>query len=486
MSIPASLPFPRLQDALIEGRLANVFYRRDQLRHLQEGLVRQKDALQAATVQDGSSTVPEALAELYLTLTAVKQYHDGLKPAGPDGLIAAEYRITHGRDAADAQERVGIAVIVPQRHTLVYSVVVPLAAAIAAGNCAVVVLEKTLQSLPPLLSGLLGECIDRDIWELVSSRPAGLDASDCCIQVVQTGDDADKDTSTPRTLLSPVRALVVAIVDRTANLEQAAQQLVDARLRFGGRSPYAPDIVLVNEFAKQDFLRAAVQHWIRYTTDGGPLEKKPENGATAGKTVPSQNGVRTVTAGSDSRIEDVLDRSTLLQAPERNKVCERALRVHAVRSLDDAVELITDMTPTSPLAVYAFGDLPSCKYLLQFTSAHAGFANTIPPELLVGPAAPKDYALSLTARYDPGLFSVPRPKFAETSALSREMAAILDSRPAAVEAKLLRKVELEARAPVRLITGYFEMSALVGLITRVAFVGALTCYGVQKVVSLRN
>lgn len=34
------------------------------------------------------------------------------------------------------------------------------------------------------------------------------------------------------------------------------------------------------------------------------------------------------------------------------------------------------------LAVYAFGDLPSSKYLLQFVNSAVGFANMVPPEIL--------------------------------------------------------------------------------------------------------
>lgn len=48
----------------------------------------------------------------------------------------------------------------------------------------------------------------------------------------------------------------MAIVDRSADIEAAAQAITTARFSFGGYSPYAPDLVLVNEFVKKEFFEA--------------------------------------------------------------------------------------------------------------------------------------------------------------------------------------------------------------------------------------
>lgn len=52
----------------------------------------------------------------------------------------------------------------------------------------------------------------------------------------------------------------VAIVDRSADIEAAAKAIATARFSFGGTSPYAPDLVLVNEFVKKEFFEACSQH----------------------------------------------------------------------------------------------------------------------------------------------------------------------------------------------------------------------------------
>ena len=54
------------------------------------------------------------------------------------------------------------------------------------------------------------------------------------------------------------------MVDRTADFSQAAKHLIRARFSFKGESPYAPDVVLVNEFCMKDFCNAALQEASRW------------------------------------------------------------------------------------------------------------------------------------------------------------------------------------------------------------------------------
>lgn len=57
-----------------------------------------------------------------------------------------------------------------------------------------------------------------------------------------------------RLISSETGAAAVAIVDRTANVDQAAQEILKSRIAFSGRSPYAPSYILVNEFVETEFL----------------------------------------------------------------------------------------------------------------------------------------------------------------------------------------------------------------------------------------
>jgi hypothetical protein len=79
---------------------------------------------------------------------------------------------------------------------------------------------------------------------------------------------------------------VVAVVDRTANINHAAEALVAARFSFGGRSPYAPDIVLVNEYIKEPFLIALVQASVSFRSSASALqgdERRPEKDHQEGR-----------------------------------------------------------------------------------------------------------------------------------------------------------------------------------------------------------
>lgn len=66
----------------------------------------------------------------------------------------------------------------------------------------------------------------------------------------------------PRTneLLSSTQSRTIAIVDRTANIEAAAKAIVTASFVFQGTSPYAPDLVAVNDFVKKEFFEAATKY----------------------------------------------------------------------------------------------------------------------------------------------------------------------------------------------------------------------------------
>ncbi|KAM5384546.1 hypothetical protein ACJZ2D_001291 [Fusarium nematophilum] len=448
-----SIPSQKLQEAVIDGRLANVYIRRQQLSRLRDSVLQSKDAILEAIAKDSSVARNEALAEFYTTMTVIKHYYDELAPADAH---RTEYQIANGQDAADAREGVGIVLITAQQaHTFFYSVLVPLCAAIAAGNCVIVVLQQTLRSLPKIITRLLQEALDDDVFDISTSDVE--DMTDLRIRVVQGGDHGQ---ATRSTLFSPSALLVVAVVDRTSNYEEAARILVDSRMAFAGRSPYAPDLVLVNEFVKQDFLRAVLKYSMRYLTDE-KVAQDDSNDSKSHQRGQGLKGVRTIMSGSNGSILEVEDRTSLA---ELAKVNHRALRVHGVSSLDDAIEVANDLGGGDKLATYAFGDPETCKYLLQFVRADVGFANLVPTELLIGPAAPQGHPVTLSTRYPAKLFSVPRPKFVQETPLSRRLGTIISNGETGdVVEDLWKTVELEPRAPVKHITGYFERAALVGL-----------------------
>src|SRR2546423_9862047 len=116
---------------------------------------------------------------------------------------------------------------------------------------------QTLSELAALLRKLLTQTLDSDTFAVVETRPDDQDPLwQHCIQVHEVLSD---ETPSFGRLISPSQSRVVCVIDRSADIEQAARATVRARFGFKGRSPYAPDVVLVNEFRQKQFCNAVVQ-----------------------------------------------------------------------------------------------------------------------------------------------------------------------------------------------------------------------------------
>lgn len=128
----------RLQISVVDGRPENGRYRQDQLHSLHKALREEADQICTALQASSKSSASEAEAEYYLTMEAVKHFY-GTLDFEKD--LEEEYNVAHGKDNPKRRLGVGLVVIRPTGHTRLYSIVTPLAAAIAAGNC--VILEAS-------------------------------------------------------------------------------------------------------------------------------------------------------------------------------------------------------------------------------------------------------------------------------------------------------------------------------------------------------
>ncbi|KAM0558071.1 hypothetical protein ACHAPJ_005238 [Fusarium lateritium] len=286
----------RLQDTVADGRLANSFYRQQQLRKIQKSLIDRKDTLIEALVKDSLVTRSEAFTELYSTVSAARSYFDQTSPTQS---LSVEYAVARNQDAPMARQGVGIVVIKPQFHTFLFSTVSPLCAALASGNVVLLVLERALLYLPPIIITLLKESLDPGIVEVASSEPNGFGGS---LYVDQLADD-----NLPNSLSHPRHARTVAIVDRTCDLQDAVQSVWFARTAFGGTSPYAPDIIFVNEFVKSAFLNALVaccleNHDTYPSRSNGHLSM---NGSVTGNLA---KGSKCISAGAWGQIVEITQR----------------------------------------------------------------------------------------------------------------------------------------------------------------------------------
>lgn len=103
-----------------------------------------------------------------------------------------------------------------------------------------------------VISQCLIQSLDRTAFVVTNTRPPSEFLARCLI-VDQTGSVAP--LMGRRTLRSEPQLWAVAIVDRTANLELAAREIVCSRIFFSGKGSYAPSCILVNEFVERRFIR---------------------------------------------------------------------------------------------------------------------------------------------------------------------------------------------------------------------------------------
>ena len=122
-----------LQATALTARCHNALFRQKQLKSLHDTLRNNSGQIKDAIKQDTPISDEEATTEVALALDIVKEHYSSIDAKKE---LDAEYRITNGRDAIDRREPWGVAYIEPQRtHTPFFSAIVPLSAALAAGNC---------------------------------------------------------------------------------------------------------------------------------------------------------------------------------------------------------------------------------------------------------------------------------------------------------------------------------------------------------------
>jgi aldehyde dehydrogenase (NAD+) len=347
-----------------------------------------------------------------------------------------------------------------------------------------------LRAFPSLLRKLLIEALESDTFTVVSSDPSS-QSSSACVQVFQ---EEYVGHPTHSQLVSP-RSKVIAIVDRTADLALAAKQLVTARFAFGGTSPYAPDVVLVNEFIKTEFLEHVLKYSIRFLAGSSGLSKgsttsreqnKPPRVAESFQTLSDSKSwkLKVITQGENGAIVELANLSSL-----PSKTYQPIFCVSSITSLEHAISLVDEdlYTQDTLQAAYHFGTPSTGKYLSQFIHADVSFVNHIPFRLLLGPAAPSFQPIDIGKRYTAAHFTRILPAYITPPASQVALSMALmgkDTRKAAAE--LLMEATQEIRENKRadsIAIGYFEQGIFIGL--GVYGVPLLTCIGATLFFGIR-
>jgi acyl-CoA reductase-like NAD-dependent aldehyde dehydrogenase len=119
-------------------------------------------------------------------------------------------------------------------------------------------------------------------------------------------------------LISSSTNRVIAFVDRTADIQAAAKAITTARFSFGGTSPYAPDLVLVNEFVKEAFFEACSKYATSAFAKESSVKKVSGNLSEATrKVVKDAEDKKLISSfgSNEFKLIDVLDRQVLASQP---------------------------------------------------------------------------------------------------------------------------------------------------------------------------
>ncbi|KAK4219448.1 Aldehyde/histidinol dehydrogenase [Rhypophila decipiens] len=384
----------RVAESVTDGRAENVGRRQEQLFSLHTTLARDASAIchALALKTKGSrhdEAKKEAEVEYYLALDAVRHFYDSLDF---DKELENEYRVANGKDYQSRRVGYGLVVIRPlEHHSRFYSIIVPLAAALSAGNCVVVEMPKSRPGdenydIDIQLRTILARSLDSNIFCFADDIEEDFSKSDLESDFVLVVDQrswnsSESSISARNYLVSLSDAPALAIVDRTADIKEAVRLIARASLIFGGNSPYAPDLVLVNEFVKDQVLDAFSE-----------------------------------TPDVKVEVHDFTDRSYVIAKVESNGQRDTGpIAVLPYSGLVDAVSMIKPSTQL--LAGYFFAEPRAAKYLSQHLPCAISYMNQIPTHLLVGPAAPAVTATTsspgLLYRYTRNMFSRPRPQMSE-------------------------------------------------------------------------
>lgn len=245
------------------GATRGLGFRREQLRKLLRGLGDWEPALLEALAADLGKSPFEAYAtelgvvrgEIRAALGHLKGWARTKRVPGPLTQFPSGGRLM-------AEPKGCVLILAPWNYP-VQLILAPLVSAIAAGNCAVLVLPEDA----PRTSGVLAEMLERLYPpEYVAVRRASVEGN---TRLLDLGFDHIFFTGSPRVgrivmaaaakNLTPVTLELggksPCIVDRTADIPLAARRIVWGKCLNAGQTCVAPDYVLVQEPVREAFLR---------------------------------------------------------------------------------------------------------------------------------------------------------------------------------------------------------------------------------------
>ncbi|KAL5085981.1 hypothetical protein Trisim1_009746 [Trichoderma cf. simile WF8] len=388
----------RIIESVLSGvsdrRAADFRYRQGQFISLHSWIVNHLEELQDAICETNAASVDEAKFLITVTLNHLRALYESLDLKEE---LTLEYNVKKGHNSPERRIPRELAYLIPERYTVLSSVINTVCSCLTAGCCCLVEIPDTLTAETTILKKCIVEALDGATVGVVSSRP-GKEFLQKCFIIDQTG---RAELGSVPALWSGPNLCAVAIVDRTADVNKAAGEIFHANTFFSGRGPHAPDLILVNEFVEDELINQL--HILSLQSKSKTLgDNSKANGKLDAK--PRAEKLRT-----RMFISEKMSANFNIKSPVHKEAS--TIPVVAVTSLDCAIDFLLHAYPKGISALYLFGTPAQTKYLGQFIPARANFINYIPATLLVGPTAPEGYPLHPKLRYRREMMEIPSPQF---------------------------------------------------------------------------
>jgi len=402
----------RLRTTFASGRTRDLDWRRDQLRALARMLRDNEGAILAALAEDLGKPRFEAWAgDVAASASEADYLRKHLGGWAKDSSARLPLAFLPGRASVRHQPRGVVLVVAPWNYP-VYLLATPLAAALAAGNAVVCKPSELAPATSALITKLAGEYLDP---EAIAFVEGGVDETTALLEqrfdhILYTGNgtvgrivaEAAARHLTPTTL--ELGGKSPAIVDKDANLKQAASRIAFAKWSNAGQTCIAVDHVWVHHDVHDELVgllakevRERYGDDPRASADFGRIVNERHTARIAG--LISGGGYDEVAFGGDVDVEARYVAPTVLTGvkPDAAVMGEEIFGpVLPVIGYDDIGEPIAHVNAGDhPLALYVFSRRNGDRVLAETTSGGACVNDTMmqvfPPSLPFGGVGESGY-----------------------------------------------------------------------------------------------
>jgi aldehyde dehydrogenase (NAD+) len=273
-----------LRRGFTSGMTRSLEWRRSQLRQIQRMLKEGEEELLAALATDlGKPTLEGWAADIGLVSAEIDYLHDHLAEWMKPEKVRVPMVAQPGK-ATIVAEPLGVALVIAPWNYPVQLSVLPMAAALAAGNAVVVKPSELAPTVSAALAGLVPRYLDERAVAVVEGA---VDETTALLEqrwdhIFYTGNGrvgrivmaAAAEHLTPVTLELGGKSPV--IVDRDANLAVAARRIAWGKFANAGQTCVAPDYALVHEAVAEDLMDQLTRAVDRFY--GGDPRKSPDYG----------------------------------------------------------------------------------------------------------------------------------------------------------------------------------------------------------------